>query len=69
MNLVQKVLTLLQKFNIKVKVSKCDWFKREVEFLGHIISSKGIRKSPEYVEKVVNDGKPETVKGMREFYV
>ena len=67
LNLVQKVLTLLRNFNIKVKVSKCDWFKREVEFLGHIISSKGIRKSPEYVEKVVNAGKPETVKGMRKF--
>ena len=65
--LVGKVLSLLASYRIKVKVSKCEWFREEVVFLGHVISSKGIRKSPEFVEKVMKVEKPETVKQLRKF--
>ena len=65
--LVSKVLSLLANYQIKVKVSKCDWFKDEVRFLGHIINRKGIRKSPEFVDKVMKVEKPRTVKQLRKF--
>ena len=65
--LVGKVLRLLATYMIKIKVSKCEWFKEEVAFLGHIISSKGIKKSPEFIEKVMKVEKPETVKQLRKF--
>ena len=65
--LVEKVLTLLRKSGIKVKVSKCEMFKSETNFLGHVISSEGIRKSPEYIESVRMAKKPETITDMRKF--
>ena len=67
LELVSKVLQLLADHGIKVNVSKCEWFRSEVSFLGHIISKEGIRKSPEYVEKVRAVKKPETVTDMRKF--
>ena len=67
MKLVGKVLSLLMDHGIKVKVSKCEWFKEEVVFLGHVINKEGIRKSPEYVDKIKNVTKPGTVKEMRKF--
>ena len=65
--IVGKVLRLLMEYKIKVKVSKCELFRDEVTFLGHVINRNGIRKSPEFVEKVNNAKKPETVREMRKF--
>ena len=65
--LVGKVLALLAKYNIKVNVKKCEWFKEEVVFLGHIINGQGIKKSPEFVQKVIDVEKPTTVKQLRKF--
>ena len=66
-DLVSKVLQTLQNFNIKLKTSKCEWFRSEVEFLGHIVSSSGIRKTPEYMNRVDNYPRPKTVGELREF--
>ena len=67
LELVSKVLNLLQLHGIKIKVKKCELFREEVSFLGHIISGEGIKKSPDYVEKVLQVDKPRTVKDMRKF--
>ena len=65
--LVGKILLTLQNNGIKIKVSKCEFFKPEVTFLGHIISNIGIRKSPEYIDKIRKYPKPTTVTGLRQF--
>ena len=66
-NLVSKVLHTLKTYGIKVKLSKCDWVKTEVEFLGHVVSKSGVRKTPSYVEKALNYPRPKTVGELREF--
>ena len=50
-----------------MKVSKCEFFKQQVTFLGHIISNSGIQKSPEFIEKIANYPKPSTVTELRQF--
>lgn len=44
--LVRKVLNTLTNNGIKIKVSKCEFLKFDVTFLGHVIGREGIRKSP-----------------------
>ena len=44
--LVDDVLTALESQGIKLNGRKCTWFQPEVKFLGHVISSSGLRKSP-----------------------
>ena len=46
LDLIERVLRTLLKNGIKIKPNKCEFFKQEVTFLGHIISNSGIRKSP-----------------------
>ncbi len=48
-----------------VKVKKCDFAKKELKFLGYIISRKGIRTDPEKIEKMVNMGSPKNLKELR----
>ena len=67
LSLVGKVLETLRRYSIKIKPSKCHWFKSEVAFLGHLVGVDGLRKSPEYMASVVEFPRPVTVKDLRSF--
>ena len=38
MERIQEVYQHLQEANLKLKPSKCQFFKEQVEFLGHVVS-------------------------------
>ena len=40
------VFERLEKFNVQVKPSKCNFFKTEVLYLGHIVNREGIKVNP-----------------------
>src|SRR6266542_4290333 len=56
LNHLQLVFEALRGAGLMVKVKKCEFAKKELKFLGHIISRKGIRTDPEKIEKMVNIG-------------
>ena len=65
--LVDQVLKMLESHGIKIKLEKCSWFKDKVQFLGHEVSTMGVRKHPSYIKKISEFPKPETVKQLQEF--
>ena len=67
LDLVGRVLKTLITYGMKVKPTKCSWFQSEVQFLGHIVSSEGVRKSADYTKSVVDFPRPETIKKLRSF--
>ena len=48
-----------------VKVKKYEFAKKELKFLGHVISREGIRTDPEKIEKMVNIGPLKNLKELR----
>ncbi len=48
-----------------VKLKKCEFAKKKLKFLEHIISREEIRKDPEKIEKMVNIGPPKNLKKLR----
>ncbi|GFV78978.1 hypothetical protein TNCV_4347371 [Trichonephila clavipes] len=46
---IRKVLSKLSDANLKLNPSKCKFFQKEVNYLGHIISAEGVRTDPEKV--------------------
>ena len=48
------VLETLRENKLYAKLSKCDFWLKEVSFLGHIVSAEGIRVDPAKIEDVVN---------------
>src|SRR6266542_3411713 len=48
-----------------VKVKKCEFTKKELKFLGHIISREEIRMDPEKIKKMVDIGSPKNLKELR----
>ena len=64
---LEEMFQRLQKANLMLKPSKCHFFKRQVEFLGHIVSEDGVHTDPEKIEAVKNWGTPRRVKDVRSF--
>ena len=49
----------------KLKPSKCEFFRKQIHYLGHIISNKGIETDPKKIEAIVNWPGPCTVHEVR----
>lgn len=67
LNNIKKVFETLEKANMKVQINKCEFFKSEVEYLGFIVSSEGIKTNPKKVEAIKNFPYPKTLKDLRSF--
>ena len=39
---IEIIFQKLKEAGLKLKESKCDFFKKEIHYLGHLISDKGI---------------------------
>ena len=50
-----------------MKPSKCHFFREEIEYLGHVVSGKGISTNPKKVEAVAKWPTPQTVYDVRSF--
>ncbi|WVZ93550.1 hypothetical protein U9M48_039521 [Paspalum notatum var. saurae] len=61
------VLARLREHKLYTKFSKCAFWLREVSFLGHILSEKGVAVDPSKLEDVLNWKQPETVTEIRSF--
>ncbi|KAI3797918.1 hypothetical protein L1987_33182 [Smallanthus sonchifolius] len=61
------VLDLLRKEQLYAKFSKCEFWLKEVQFLGHIVNDKGIHVDPAKIEAVKNWNAPKTPTEVRSF--
>ncbi|KAJ0431848.1 putative nucleotidyltransferase, Ribonuclease H [Helianthus annuus] len=61
------ILELLQREKLYAKFSKCEFWLREVQFLGHVVSERGIQVDPAKVEAVMNWQEPKTPTEIRSF--
>lgn len=50
---LEKILAKLKAEKLYAKLSKCEFFKSEVAFLGHVVSAEGIKVDPSKVKCIV----------------
>jgi hypothetical protein len=55
---LQKVFQRLRETNLKLNPEKCQLFRREVRYLGHIVSALGVTTDPEKLEAVKSWPRP-----------
>ncbi|UYV77464.1 K02A2.6-like [Cordylochernes scorpioides] len=59
------ILEIARRNNIKFDLTKAQICKKEVSFLGHMVSKNGIDPEPNKVDKVINLKKPEDKKSLQ----
>lgn len=64
---LDSVFQLLKQHTLVAKISKCKFAIKEVEYLGHIISKKGVSIDPIKIKAIQEWPKPATVKQLRGF--
>lgn len=60
-------LEILRREKLYAKFSKCEFWLREVQFLGHVVSNEGIKVDPSKIEAVLNWDRPRTPTEVRSF--
>ena len=61
------VLQRLREHQLYAKLSKCDFWLKEVPFLGHVISAEGISVDPSKVQDVLDWEAPTSINEIRSF--
>ena len=64
---IEIIFQKLKEAGLKLKESKCDFFKKEIHYLHHLISDKGIYPLPEKLDTIQNIPKPRNPKEIKQF--
>ena len=66
---IEKVLKKLKEARMMIKMKKCEWGKRNVEYLGHIVGNDGLKPSLSKIEKVKGIKEPKNKTDIRSFTI
>ena len=61
------VISRLQNAGLKLKPSKCYFIRKEVEYLGHLVTPKGLKTNPRLVSAVKEFPVPHNLRETRQF--
>ena len=52
LNQMKEILDILREHQLYAKLSKCDFLKKEVSYLEHVVSEKRIHVDPEKIKSI-----------------
>ena len=64
---LRRVLETLRSEKLYAKFSKCEFWIRRVEFLGHVVSEEGIHVDPSKIKAIENWSAPKTPTEIHQF--
>ena len=64
---LETVFSCLREAGLKMKRSKCDFFKSEIHYLGHLISPEGISPLPNKLDCIIHMPALKNVKEIKQF--
>ncbi|XP_063831609.1 uncharacterized protein LOC135080816 [Ostrinia nubilalis] len=66
-NNLASVFHKLRKFNLKLQPDKCEFLRKEVTYLGHVITNEGVKPNPDKIKAVTEFPIPESPKDVKSF--
>ena len=64
---VDLVLNKLRQHGLKIRLKKCQFLRQEVKYLGHVVSSEGVKTNPEKIRAIAEWPIPRTEDELRSF--
>ena len=62
-----KIMELLKENDLQLSISKCMFYAKQFEYLGHIITKDGIKANPKKVAAIKEYARPINIKGLQRF--
>ena len=64
---LEEIFTCLRKFGLKMKREKCSFFKKHIQYLGHLVSEEGFEPLLEKLDSIRKMAAPRTTKEVKQF--
>ena len=64
---IEEIFKWLEAADLKMKQSKCDFFKKHIHYLGHLISADGIRPLKDKLDSIRDMPAPCNSKEVKQF--
>ena len=64
---IKEIFNRLERFGLKMKEEKCDFFKKHIQYLGHLITEEGFTTLPEKLESIHNMPRQKIPKEVKQF--
>ena len=64
---LEEIFIRLKAAGLKLKLEKCCFFKKHIQYLGHLISADGIQPLPEKLESIAKMPAPKNPKEVKQF--
>lgn len=64
---LERVFQAMGQYGLKLRLDKCHLFRKQVKFLGHLVSGRGVAPDPDKLSAVQNWEPPTTVRQVRAF--
>ena len=64
---LEKIFKKLREYGLKMKREKCNFFKKHLQYLGHLLSEEGFELLPEKIKSIKNMPPPRTAKEVKQF--
>ena len=64
---LEEIFIRLKAAGLKLKLEKCCFFKKHIQYLGHLISEEGIQPLPEKLESIAKMPAPKNPKEVKQF--
>lgn len=64
---LMKILNRLKESNLKIQLDKCEFFRKEVQYLGHTVSEEGVKPNTDKIEIIKKWPIPKNEKEIRQF--
>ena len=66
---LEAVLLRLRQAGLKAKLTKCEFLKSKIQFLGHVVDGNGIRVNDDKISCIKHFPQPKTTENVRSFLV
>lgn len=67
LSILRKIFVLMRQHQLSLNAQKCKFLKKELTFLGHLISDKGVSINQERIQAIVDYKKPQNLTELRAF--
>ena len=64
---LEQIFKRFKEIGLKIKLSKCQFIREDVKYLGLIVSNQGVHPNPEKIEAIQKFPLPKNIRQLRGF--